>query len=1134
MPPVVRKGTLPPVAPLLKRLLPDGDPQTISQLAYVIDHLQKAVVAVDNNVDTIETTAGTDGADGADGRDGTDGEDGADASTYYPFTHGLTYNDRVSHFASNTLNLSSGAWSATYVDLGSIITLPAANATTEQIENICCFEFSDKDAGGISRHLMIASDDLINAPDGTRIGLRINHNDGTFSQISFEIIIGVIGESLSIGTRVSYSETTTITSINVRYVPAADDEWHQIAPGHDITEFATPLTGDQEIILLLPFLKSVSNYGYPTDGLGREYIFARTATANAPSSPSNNWGFDEPVAPWTDSAPDVTQALPYLWSAARLVEGYPSTGDTIEALWTLPAIVGRLGVDGQPGAAGADGADGQPGADGQDGLPGEDGTGYELIYAVTPTATAPNPPENTWGFDRPLLPWYDGAPNLTSALGYLWQARRRVVGSPVIGGDIDDDWSQAVIVGRFGQDGQDGARGIAGLPGVNGEDGQQGTDGTGREFIYAVTPNSTPPALPSNAWGFDRPVDPWFDAVPTLDSENSYLWQCQRGVLGNPAVGSDVDDVWGSPAIIGRFSGRDANSYEIIYTVTGTNAMPASLPNNAWGFGAPQSPWAANPDDMSAIFPYLWESRRQIGLNPVVGAGISDLWSSPIQIGEHFRDSFSIEDIYAIDDNSGPALPSNSFGYRVPVAPWVSLNGVPDEPYVRERASVRSVVWNAKRRVQGTDDETEWSPPIAYRTYRGTEQLYREYAIALSEAERGGGYVLPNPPNDVPVGSLVFQPGSGFGADPIQPWSSDTTLRIGVAVVYRTYRGDASLGETTTPVTNWRRLPNLTFSNFATVLADREQVAERIYATTALGASPPAISNNWGFNRPGTGWTDNPPLQDDSNPILHIATRSLTPPSSKGSYYFSGEAVSDNWNVEYNANTFTLGYINTAGATNVEHRIYYALSSTDTPPNQGGQGSYPPSPWTQTKPTPTPAQPYLFVITTARITRSGTRQNPVQLNGQSAPHNAPPLLLDYYIDSVSESATLSHYEQIYAATTTRENPPPAPDNDWRIEAPGVPWNNVPPTLTYQYPYLWVSQRPILSNLQVNDTVGINSLWSTPVFQDVLPELAIEGKRFIEDLRIRDDEGTGTITGLSLEQAVLGTHGYATRIVIHRN
>ena len=315
--------------------------------------------------------------------------------------------------------------------------------------------------------------------------------------------------------------------------------WQDSAPALDATDMF--LWSAQRIVVGSPSTGDAVSYTWSTpvivgrfgedgiigadgeDGLGLEWIFAKTSTTTAPSAPSNSWGYDSPSSPWSDGAPDLDSTDQFLWRAQRDVEGAPSVGDAISDTWSTPVIVGHFGED---GAAGADGND------------GTDGIGIEFIFAKTSTTTAPSAPSNSWGYDSPISPWQDSAPALDATDQYLWSAQRTVVGSPETDDAVNDTWSTSVIVGRFGEDGIIGA---------------DGEDGLGLEWIFAKTSTTAAPSAPSNSWGYDSPISPWSDGAPDLDSTDRFLWRAQRDVEGAPSVGDAISDTWSTSVIVGHF-----------------------------------------------------------------------------------------------------------------------------------------------------------------------------------------------------------------------------------------------------------------------------------------------------------------------------------------------------------------------------------------------------------------------------------------------------------------------------------------------------------------------------------------------------------------------------------------------------
>ena len=263
-----------------------------------------------------------------------------------------------------------------------------------------------------------------------------------------------------------------------------------------------------------------------SDAFGVEYIFAVTETPDVPDSklPSNDWGFEQPGTSdglvWKDDAPtSLSPTTPYLQRCQRNARAGLDVGDEVKEDWGTPKRVGG------------------------------DGVGYEEIFARTATSSIPSnqSPLDSWTYQNPGtrngLTWTNGAQDVTTALPYGWRVRRLVPGYPADGTVVPAQWDQARIVARYGDDGQDGE----GIPGTD------GFDGNGYEYVFARTSGSTP-SSPSNAWGYDSPVSPWFDGGPTLTINQNTLWRCWRDVLGGTAVGASVVGAWSVPAIVGYYA----------------------------------------------------------------------------------------------------------------------------------------------------------------------------------------------------------------------------------------------------------------------------------------------------------------------------------------------------------------------------------------------------------------------------------------------------------------------------------------------------------------------------------------------------------------------------------------------------
>ena len=273
------------------------------------------------------------------------------------------------------------------------------------------------------------------------------------------------------------------------------------------------------------------------------------------------------------------------------------------------------------------------------------GLGIEFIFASTlnPSVLANQRPLNSWGYKAGGiangLSWADSAINLTETNPYLWQCQRAIEGAPEDGSEVTDMWSSPVITGRYGNDG------IAGNDGI----GQDGADGEGVEYIFTSrsAPSIPISKRPSNTWGFDSPgtIDNqvWTDGAPAINSSNPYLFRSERAVLGSPAVGTAVVDLWSIPVIVGRFGidgldGEDGGGVEFIFTVYSSSSLPTSRrPLNTWGYDSPGTrggqTWYDGAPNLTNDLPFLYLSERAVPGSPAVGTAVVDLWSIPVIVG---------------------------------------------------------------------------------------------------------------------------------------------------------------------------------------------------------------------------------------------------------------------------------------------------------------------------------------------------------------------------------------------------------------------------------------------------------------------------------------------------------------------
>lgn len=173
------------------------------------------------------------------------------------------------------------------------------------------------------------------------------------------------------------------------------------------------------------------------DGFGYEYIYKRTTTSSAPSTPTTMSQSDDYVpSGWTDDPSGVNATYKYEWLCYRKkVDGKwgkfigSAANNAVAALWA------KYGTDG---------------ADGSDGSDGADAPYYEIRYAKNGSTTSA--PSLTKTALNPSG-WTTTQPTVTT--GYnLWMtiAKKSADGSTLI-----EQWSTPIRITPYdGRDGQDG------------------------------------------------------------------------------------------------------------------------------------------------------------------------------------------------------------------------------------------------------------------------------------------------------------------------------------------------------------------------------------------------------------------------------------------------------------------------------------------------------------------------------------------------------------------------------------------------------------------------------------------------------------------------------------------------------
>ena len=282
-------------------------------------------------------------------------------------------------------------------------------------------------------------------------------------------------------------------------------------------------------------------------------------------------------------------------------------------------------------------------------------------------------------------------------------------------------------------------RGAQGIEGV----GTDGQDALGVESIFARTSGDVASIpqnqRPSNSWGFDEPETrnglAWTDGAESVTPSLPTLWRSDRDIFGVPVLGVDISDTWSVPIVVGRLGadGSDAAGVEHIFSRTSEDvtSIPASqLPDDSWGFDAPEGrgglTWTDGAPTLTSDLQTLWRSDRDIFGAPVLGADISDAWSTPVVAGRYGDDGFSIARVpifkrLAQAPTDLPGGPS-TYTFETATLDIVTPNGwsadFPPKP-IGIQPPGRRVVWArfaAARSNTATDtiDPSEWSYPFEY------------------------------------------------------------------------------------------------------------------------------------------------------------------------------------------------------------------------------------------------------------------------------------------------------------------------------------------------------------------------------------------------------------------------------------
>ena len=202
-------------------------------------------------------------------------------------------------------------------------------------------------------------------------------------------------------------------------------------------------------------------------------------------------------------------------------------------------------------------------------ITGEDGFGYEYIFQLSSSATAPNVPTAYSDVDD-FVPtgWTDNPGGVTSVRPYCWMCWRQ---------KVDGSWSEfqgtngkARLFSHYGEDGRPG------------DDGQPGDDGRGIVSITAMY------LATNSVSGVTRSTTGWTSTIQTIGPNKKYLWRYEITEFDDN-TSSETD-----PVIIGVYgSGRGISSVDEYY---GVSSSTSEQPYD----------WDSTPPTIDAVNKYLW------------------------------------------------------------------------------------------------------------------------------------------------------------------------------------------------------------------------------------------------------------------------------------------------------------------------------------------------------------------------------------------------------------------------------------------------------------------------------------------------------------------------------------------------
>ena len=372
--------------------------------------------------------------------------------------------------------------------------------------------------------------------------------------------------------------TTTAQRKQDDFIPAG---WSDSPPGATPTKqflWASKRTGST---------KNWGEFSAPTkwavpgqDGPGTEFVYIRTTANVVPNAPVTTTAQrkvnDHVPTGWTDDPVGPDKTNPFEWVSAR----NGSTKNWGE--FSTPAQWANYAV-------------------------GVDGPGFEFVFKLTATSTAPATPIPGTGDDIQVDDyqppgWTDNATGVSTATPFEWCSRRKKL---------------AGVWGAFG------------TPFAF---GKQGQDGPGTEFVYIRTTANVVPTTPTTTTaqrGTDDYVPTgWTDDPVGPDETNPFEWISVRngstknwGEFSTPAQ-------WANYAV--GVGGSDGSGLEFVFQRTATDTSPAAIITPADQRLLPDyipTDWYDNPPAATHTKPFLWASVRTGTINAWSEFGAPLLWA---------------------------------------------------------------------------------------------------------------------------------------------------------------------------------------------------------------------------------------------------------------------------------------------------------------------------------------------------------------------------------------------------------------------------------------------------------------------------------------------------------------------------